>query len=72
MTSSISSASVRHESPHGEISVEWARGSDGVTVDIILPPGVDAVVDIPGVPGRLPLWTSPLQDRHAAGIEQRR
>ncbi|WP_146114818.1 alpha-L-rhamnosidase [Microbacterium sp. MYb45] len=54
LTSSISSASVRHESPHGEISVEWARGSDGVTVDIILPPGVDAVVDIPGVPGRLP------------------
>jgi alpha-L-rhamnosidase len=54
LTSSISSASVRHESPHGELAVEWRREGDGVTVDIVLPPGVDAVVEIPGVPGRLP------------------
>ena len=53
LTSAISSAEVRHKSPYGEISVEWVRSDDGITVDIVLPPGVDAVIEIPGMPGHL-------------------
>ncbi|WP_369068292.1 family 78 glycoside hydrolase catalytic domain [Kineococcus terrestris] len=44
----ITSASVRHETPHGTAAVSW-RVRDGVlAVDVHVPLGVSAVLDLPG------------------------
>jgi alpha-L-rhamnosidase len=40
----ITSASVRHDTPYGLASVEWRAEGDGAAVDLVVPPGCEAVV----------------------------
>ncbi len=44
----LTSASARHESPYGEISVAWARNNGTFSLDVEIPTGVTAEVWLPG------------------------
>ncbi|MDO7880721.1 glycoside hydrolase family 78 protein [Salinibacterium soli] len=44
----LTSASAAHETPYGRASIDW-RIADGVlSVDVVVPTGADAVVELPG------------------------
>ncbi|HEY5515245.1 MAG TPA: family 78 glycoside hydrolase catalytic domain, partial [Pengzhenrongella sp.] len=45
----LTHASARHVTPYGEASVSWRLGSDSLTVDAVVPVGVTADVDLPGL-----------------------
>jgi alpha-L-rhamnosidase len=46
----LTSAATYQESPHGRIEVSWSLQDGTVEVDIVVPPGTEAVVDLPGRP----------------------
>ena len=43
-------ASTSLETPHGLVSVRWHLDGEALQVDVALPPGVSAVVSLPGEP----------------------
>jgi alpha-L-rhamnosidase len=43
----LTSASATHDSPYGRIEVAWRRGSGRLDLDVTLPPGVTAQVQLP-------------------------
>ena len=45
----IVSASIRHRTPHGDANAAWERGPGGWSVQVTVPPGTLATVDIGGV-----------------------
>ena len=44
----LTHASARHETPFGEASVAWRRRDGQFTLDVVVPPGVTAKVQVPG------------------------
>jgi len=46
----LASASARHETPYGTAAVAWRRSGDRLVVDVEVPLGVRAVLDLPGHP----------------------
>ncbi|MBB2940731.1 alpha-L-rhamnosidase [Actinoplanes lutulentus] len=44
----LSSASARHLTPYGPAEVSWRRSGGKLLVDVVVPPGCDATVDLPG------------------------
>ncbi len=44
----LTHASARHLSPYGPVAVAWRREGAVLHVDVTVPPGCDAVVDLPG------------------------
>jgi alpha-L-rhamnosidase len=44
----LTHASATHDSPYGRISVAWRRDGDRLDVAVTVPPGVTALVDLPG------------------------
>jgi alpha-L-rhamnosidase len=44
----LTSASARHLTPYGELSIAWVLGADGLTVDLVVPTGSTARVELPG------------------------
>ncbi|MHC3469450.1 alpha-L-rhamnosidase C-terminal domain-containing protein [Streptomyces sp. 7R007] len=51
----LTSASARHDCPHGTITSDWRRGADALTLTVDVPPGTEA--DIP--PGADPTRAAP-------------
>lgn len=45
----LTSASAKHETPYGTVSVDWRRVGDELRVDVSVPVGVTASVDLPGM-----------------------
>ena len=43
-------AKVRHDSPHGTIECGWTRSEGRLDVRVVLPEGVTADIEIPGLP----------------------
>ena len=43
------SASAAHETPYGRAAIAWIRDGDELTVDVTVPTGTTATVDLPGV-----------------------
>jgi alpha-L-rhamnosidase len=43
----LTSASATHDSPYGRIRVSWRRDQEHLHVEVTLPPGVTAVVELP-------------------------
>jgi alpha-L-rhamnosidase len=43
----LTSASATHDSPYGRITVGWRRESGRLDVDVLMPPGVTALVQLP-------------------------
>lgn len=48
----LTSAAVSHICPYGQIDVRWRVEAQGLTVDISVPPGTSAVLDIGGIEHR--------------------
>ena len=48
LTRLLDHVSAHFESPRGRIEVAWARHDDVVTVDVVIPPGATARVELPG------------------------
>ncbi|GAA4978823.1 glycoside hydrolase family 78 protein [Kineococcus glutinatus] len=46
----LASASARHETPYGPAAVSWRRRGGGLVVDVDVPLGVTATIDLPGHP----------------------
>ena len=46
----LTSASARHETPYGPASVAWRRQQDRLLVDVHVPLGTTATIDLPGHP----------------------
>ncbi|WP_432487939.1 family 78 glycoside hydrolase catalytic domain [Kineococcus sp. SYSU DK018] len=46
----LTSAAARHETPRGTAAVSWRRDGDRLVVDVDVPLGVRAAVDLPGRP----------------------
>ncbi|HEY0952953.1 alpha-L-rhamnosidase [Nocardioides sp.] len=46
----LTHASARHLSPYGEVAIAWRIDGERLDVDVEVPVGVDAVVDLPGQP----------------------
>ncbi|BBH67963.1 alpha-L-rhamnosidase [Actinoplanes sp. OR16] len=46
----LSSASASHLTPYGRATVAWRRDGGTLAVDVTVPPGCDATVDLPGSP----------------------
>jgi alpha-L-rhamnosidase len=44
----LTSASARHLTPYGELSISWVLDTDGLTVDLVVPTGSTARVELPG------------------------
>ncbi|HEY0448641.1 glycoside hydrolase family 78 protein [Actinophytocola sp.] len=44
----LTHASARHDTPYGEASVAWRRADGLLTVDVVVPPGARASVQLPG------------------------
>lgn len=44
----LTRAAARHHTPYGTASVQWRREDTTLLVDVIVPPGCDAVIDLPG------------------------
>ncbi|GAB3573031.1 glycoside hydrolase family 78 protein [Amycolatopsis endophytica] len=44
----LTHAAARHETPFGEASVAWRRDGGRFTLDVVVPPGVTAKVQVPG------------------------
>ncbi|MEU4690484.1 glycoside hydrolase family 78 protein [Actinoplanes sp. NPDC023714] len=44
----LSSASASHLTPYGRAAVAWRRDGGALVVDVTVPPGCDATVDLPG------------------------
>jgi alpha-L-rhamnosidase len=50
----LTSASAAHETPYGRAAIEWRRDGDDLTVEVTVPTGTTATVDLPGAaPQRL-------------------
>lgn len=45
----LSSASTRHRTQFGIVAVQWQRDGEQLTVEVTLPVGVTAAVDLPGL-----------------------
>jgi alpha-L-rhamnosidase len=45
----LTSASAAHETPYGRAAIAWTRDGDELTVDVTVPTGTTATVDLPGV-----------------------
>lgn len=45
----LSSAATRHRTPYGDVAVQWHRDGEQLTVEVELPLGVTATVDLPDV-----------------------
>ena len=45
----MTSASAAHETPYGRAAIAWTRDGDELTVDVTVPTGTTATVDLPGV-----------------------
>ena len=45
----LTSASAAHETPYGRAAIAWTRDGDRLTVDVTVPTGTTATVDLPGV-----------------------
>jgi alpha-L-rhamnosidase len=43
----LTRATATHDSPYGRIEVAWRRAGGRLDVDVMLPPGVTAVVELP-------------------------
>lgn len=50
---SIGSASATHDSPSGRIEVAWRLEGDALMIDVTVPEGVEAVLDLGGHPAEL-------------------
>ncbi|MFI5913249.1 family 78 glycoside hydrolase catalytic domain [Dactylosporangium sp. NPDC051541] len=48
----LTHASARHITPYGEASIAWHRTPDGLEVDVTVPTGTTAVLDLEGLPPR--------------------
>jgi alpha-L-rhamnosidase len=46
----LTSASARHRTPYGTAAVSWTRERRLLLVDVTVPPGCDAQVELPGSP----------------------
>ncbi|WP_432563954.1 family 78 glycoside hydrolase catalytic domain [Kineococcus sp. SYSU DK003] len=46
----LTSASARHETPYGPAAVSWRRRGNDLLVDVDVPLGVSATIDLPGRP----------------------
>ena len=46
----LTHASARHETPFGEASVAWRRADGQLTLEVVVPPGAQATVHVPGGP----------------------
>ncbi|XVV15094.1 family 78 glycoside hydrolase catalytic domain [Actinoplanes sp. CA-131856] len=46
----LTRASARHLTPYGPAAVTWRRDGGTLHVDVTVPPGCDAVIDLPGRP----------------------
>lgn len=44
----LTRAAARHETPYGLASVEWVREGRSLTVDVAVPTGATALIDLPG------------------------
>ena len=44
----FTSASAAHETPYGRASIDWRIVGGEMVVDVVVPTGTDAVVDLPG------------------------
>ena len=44
----LTSASARHLTPYGELSIAWVLDAEGLTVDLVVPTGSTARVELPG------------------------
>jgi alpha-L-rhamnosidase len=44
----LTHAAARHRSPYGEVAVAWRRDGATLHVEVTVPPGCDAVVELPG------------------------
>ncbi|MBG0566498.1 alpha-L-rhamnosidase [Actinoplanes aureus] len=62
----LSSASAAHRTPYGPASVAWRRDGTTLHVDVIVPPGCDAVVELPGQAA-----TTVLSGEHSFAVEYR-
>ena len=45
----FTSASGAHETPYGRASIAWRIADGTLSVDVVVPTGADAVVDLPGL-----------------------
>ncbi|MEZ0493920.1 glycoside hydrolase family 78 protein [Kineococcus sp. TBRC 1896] len=46
----LTSAGATHSSPYGTVSIDWSLAPEGMHVEVVVPPGVTATVDLPGAP----------------------
>ncbi|MFD4407776.1 glycoside hydrolase family 78 protein [Nocardia sp. NPDC058499] len=46
----LTHATLTHDTVHGRIDVSWRLAEDNMTVDVVLPPGVEATVVLPADP----------------------
>lgn len=44
----LTSASARHETPYGLASIAWRIEGDRLTVEVVVPTGAEAIVELPG------------------------
>lgn len=44
----LTSASATHETPYGTASIAWATDDDALRVEVVVPTGTTAIVDLPG------------------------
>jgi alpha-L-rhamnosidase len=51
VTSSLTGVSATHRTPYGQARVAWSRADGELTVEVGVPVGVSARVDLPGSPG---------------------
>ena len=47
-TTTSTAASARHETPYGTASISWRLGGGELLVDLVVPTGADAIVELPG------------------------